>query len=589
MKKKVLMVACVPVMIKHFNIPNIQILQKMGYQVEVAFNCYEDEMWSKTDWIECNRQLNAKKVLVHQVDFTRNAAKIIEHVKAYRQLKAIVEKGKYEFIHCHTPIAAAIARIVAHRTKTRILYTAHGFHFFKGAPLKNWLLYYPVEKFLSRWTDCLITINREDYQRAKKKFHAGRTEYVPGVGVDVEKFNSRLVDTKVKRESLGVSDHDIMLLSVGELSERENHEIVIRALKEFNNPKLKYYIVGQGGLQEHLTTLIKNYGLEDKISLLGYRTDISELCQAADLFVFPSKQEGLPVALMEAIACETPVICSKIRGNVELVRNGRAMFDADSVGSLVDCLKRCVGEKKRKEFRKDRKKETRANYKHLLSSDLTFVNTQINISCCDIGEYNGLRKILKRQNFAKELKIDAGSTLILSVGELNKNKNHSTVIKAIAKLGIPSVHYVIAGQGELKKELWELTGKLGIEGQIHLLGFRSDIADIMKLVDLYCLPSLREGLNVSLMEAMASGLICLAGDIRGNRDLFGEGMESYLVPKKGAKVWAEKIRECIGSEPDKELIQKWEWDRIQLFSEEEVMGKMQEIYEFYKRETGYGE
>lgn len=384
------MVACVPVMIKHFNMPNIRILQDIGYRVEVAFNCYEDEMWSKRDWEEFKKQLDREKILVHQVDFTRNAAELAKHMKAYRQLKAILEKRNYEFIHCHTPIAAAIARVAAHHTKTQIIYTAHGFHFFKGAPLKNWLFYYPVEKLLSWWTDCLITINREDYKRAKKKFHAKRTEYVPGVGIDLEKFSSGFVDINEKRKSLGISENEIMLLSVGELSERKNHEAVIRALAEIDNAEIKYFVAGQGGLQGHLSALIKEYGMEDNITLLGYRTDISELCQAADLFVFPSKQEGLPVAMMEAIACGTPVICSRIRGNVELIQNEMAMFDPDDVKELTACLRWYIGEKKRSEFKEGWEKEATANYKHLLMYDIRNVCSDMNRLYCYISGGGGM-------------------------------------------------------------------------------------------------------------------------------------------------------------------------------------------------------
>ena len=576
------MVACVPVMIKHFNMPNIRILQDMGYRVEVAFNCYEDEMWSKRDWEEFKKQLDREKILVHQVDFTRNAAELAKHMKAYRQLKAILEKRNYEFIHCHTPIASAIARVAAHRTKTQIIYTAHGFHFFKGAPLKNWLFYYPVEKLLSWWTDCLITINKEDYRRAKRKFHAKRTVYIPGVGVDTKKFNSGLVDIAAKRESLGVLNNEIMLLSVGELSERKNHEIVIHALKELNNPIVKYFIAGQGELQEYLSGLIKNYGLEDKIFLLGYRTDISELCQAADLFIFPSKQEGMPVALMEAIACKTPVYCSNIRGNKELVHNKDFLFDPTNKKKLVGGLRNIIGENKLVELKRKRSKEILENYNRLLCFDLNCVNTQMNsLYCNQGGGYNRTVNILKRQIFVNKIGITAEKTLLLSVGELNENKNHSTVIKAIAKMGDHSVHYLIAGRGVLQKQLEKLAFGLGVAGQIHFLGFREDIADIMKLVDIYCLPSLREGLNVSLMEAIASGLPCIASDIRGNRDLLGRGC---LVPADKPEVWVQKIREYTGNIEELATAKKWGEKRMELFSQKEVLGSMQEIYMFYKKE-----
>ncbi len=349
-----------------------------GNTVDIATN----ETDSKVP--ECYREWGCR---VYPIECTRSVV-CKGNFNAIRELREVVSKNTYDIVHCHTPIAAACVRVACRRLRKngmKVVYTAHGFHFFKGAPLKNWLFYYPVEKLLSYWTDCLITINREDYQRAKKKFHAKRTEYVPGVGIDLEKFCSGFVDINEKRKSLGISENDIMLLSVGELSERKNHEAVIRALAGIDNAEIKYFVAGQGGLQGHLSALIKEYGMEDNITLLGYRTDISELCQAADLFVFPSKQEGLPVAMMEAIACGTPVICSRIRGNVELIQNEMAMFDPDDVKELTACLRWYIGEKKRSEFKEGWEKEATANYKHLLMYDIRNVCSDMNRLYCYIS------------------------------------------------------------------------------------------------------------------------------------------------------------------------------------------------------------
>lgn len=534
---------------------------------------------------ECYREWGCR---VYPIECTRSVV-CKGNFNAIRELREVVSKNTYDIVHCHTPIAAACVRVACRRLRKngmKVVYTAHGFHFFKGAPLKNWLFYYPVEKLLSYWTDCLITINREDYKRAKKKFHAKRTEYVPGVGIDLEKFSSGFVDINEKRKSLGISENDIMLLSVGELSERKNHEAVIRALAGIDNAEIKYFVAGQGGLQGHLSALIKEYGMEDNITLLGYRTDISELCQAADLFVFPSKQEGLPVAMMEAIACGTPVICSRIRGNVELIQNEMAMFDPDDVKELTACLRWYIGEKKRSEFKEGWEKEATANYKHLLMYDIRNVCSDMNRLYCYIsgGGYDRLSVLLKRRDFADELNINVGNTIILSVGELNRNKNHSTIIQAVAELGDSSVHYVVAGQGELKEELEKLAEGLGIAAQVHLLGFRDDIADIMKVVDLYCLPSLREGLNVSLMEAMASGLPCLAGDIRGNSDILGKEGRKNLLPLGEAKLWAESIqniRNRMGCFEKTETAVK-NHKRMEQYSEGEVFDQMKNIYKTIK-------
>lgn len=547
-----------------------------GNTVDIATN----ETDSKVP--ECYREWGCR---VYPIECTRSVV-CKGNFNAIRELREVVSKNTYDIVHCHTPIAAACVRVACRRLRKngmKVVYTAHGFHFFKGAPLKNWLFYYPVEKLLSYWTDCLITINKEDYGRAKKKFHARKTVYIPGVGVDTKKFNSGLIDIGEKRASLGVMDNEIMLLSVGELSRRKNHEIVIRALKELNYPTVKYFIAGQGELQEYLSGLIKNYGLEDKIFLLGYRTDISELCQAADLFIFPSKQEGMPVALMEAIACKTPVYCSNIRGNVELVHNKDFLFDPTNKEKLVSGLRNIIGENKSEELKRKRSKEILENYNRLLCFDLNHVNTQMNsLYCNQGGGDNRIVNILKRQIFVNKIGITAEKTLLLSVGELNENKNHSMVIKAIAKMGDHSVHYLIAGQGVLQKQLEKLAFGLGVAGQIHFLGFREDIADIMKLVDIYCLPSLREGLNVSLMEAIASGLPCIASDIRGNRDLLGKGMERCLVSKNLVDNWMKSILFCIKNPKEIKKMVENNQKYIKKFSEDLVIQKIQELYDLIK-------
>ena len=173
--KKVLMLASVASMIDQFNMPNIQLLQELGYEVHVACNFEKGSTCTQERIQNLKQRLEHMGVEYFQIDFSRNVLRVNEIWKAYRQVERLLEKEKYSFIHCHSPIGGAVGRIAAHKTHTKVIYTAHGFHFYKGAPLHNWLIYYPIEKWLSRYTDVLITINKEDYQRAKKKFHAKKT------------------------------------------------------------------------------------------------------------------------------------------------------------------------------------------------------------------------------------------------------------------------------------------------------------------------------------------------------------------------------------------------------------------------------
>ena len=266
------------------------------------------------------------------IDFDRNPLGT-SNKKAYKQLLALMEKENFDLVHCNTPIGGVLGRICARKAKIPyVIYMAHGFHFWKGAPIKNWLFYYPVEHFLSRWTDVLITINKEDYARAQK-FKAKKVCYVPGVGIDLNNFNNTKEPRASMRKSLAIAEDDFVLLSVGELNTNKNHELVLRALADMKEnvkkQKIRYLICGRGERETRLKNLVKELGIEDYVHFLGYRADIADICNCSDLFVFMSLREGLPGALMEAMACGLPIICSNIRGNRDLIEN-------EVNGSLVD-------------------------------------------------------------------------------------------------------------------------------------------------------------------------------------------------------------------------------------------------------------
>lgn len=271
-------------------------------------------------------------------------------------LKNLLKEESFDLIHCHTPVAAMLTRLAARKARkngTKVIYTAHGFHFFKGAPLLNWLIYFPVEFICSFFTDVLITINQEDYRLAKKVMKAKKIEYIPGVGVDVEKYKNVEVDKKAKRKELGIPENAMMLLSIGELSHRKNHQVVIQALEKLKDNNIHYCIVGQGNLEEQLRNMVNCLGIEQQVHFLGFRNDINELCKVADIFVFPSLQEGLPVALMEAMAAELPVICSDIRGNSDLIsKNGGYRCNPKSVNEFMLSINELVkNDEKKRDFK----------------------------------------------------------------------------------------------------------------------------------------------------------------------------------------------------------------------------------------------
>ena len=313
--KKVLFVATVvKTHIMEFHLPYLKALKEAGWETAVAArNDYENPADCIIPY--CDNYYNIR--------FNRNPFSP-ENIAAYRQLKKLIKSNHYDVIHCHTPVVGVLARLAAVKARkegTRVFYTAHGFHFFTGAPAVNWLVYYPVERFLSRFTDVLFTINKEDYSRALK-FHAKETVYVPGVGIDIEKFRNTFVDRNAKRAEIGVPDGVFLILSVGELNKNKNHELIIRALNELNDTRIHYALAGSGELLDYLKGLAASLGVEGQVHFLGYRTDVARLYKAADVLVHPSLREGLPVAVMEALASGLPVIATNIRGSADLIEDG---------------------------------------------------------------------------------------------------------------------------------------------------------------------------------------------------------------------------------------------------------------------------
>lgn len=313
---KILYVTTISDTVNAFLIPHIKMLVDKGHQVDVAFNIDQEV---KTEIYEMGCK-------IHQLPLKRSPLKV-DNYRAYKMLKNIIITEGYEIVHTHTPIASAIVRIACRNLKNvKVLYTAHGFHFFKGAPILNWLVYYPVEKLLARYTDIIITINKEDYKRAKSKLKSKRVEYIPGVGIDLKKFDIVEVDKDLKRSELGLPKDAFIVLSVGELNKNKNHEIIIKAIAEINNSEIHYVICGQGELEGYLKNLCINLGIENQVHLLGYRKDIAEICKVCDLFAFPSYREGLGLAALEAMACGLPLITSDIHGIIDYSKNGKTGY-----------------------------------------------------------------------------------------------------------------------------------------------------------------------------------------------------------------------------------------------------------------------
>lgn len=376
-KKKVLMAASVASMIDQFNMQNIRLLIELGYEVHVACNFKEGNTCDARRIKEMKKMLNKMQVVWMQWDCPRSIFAVKKCVKAYWQLWELTGRYSYEWIHCHSPIGGALARIVAGRRKIRVIYTAHGFHFYKGAPLRNWLLFYPAEKILAHWTDVLITVNKEDYWIAKKCFKASKICYIPGVGVDVDRFQEQKADAEAKakfRRYFQMPEHANILLSVGELSKRKNHQLMIAALAKLSSPNVYYMICGQGKLEHKLLMQAQKAGVAERVRIVGFQKEVEMFYQNADIFVLPSLQEGLPVALMEAMAAGMPCVVSDIRGSRELIDEnggGRFSFNEKDTKQLCKILRRLLSD------RGLRERYGTYNQKRIVAYDIRFVNKQM--------------------------------------------------------------------------------------------------------------------------------------------------------------------------------------------------------------------
>ncbi len=356
--KSVLMAVSVASMIDQFNMQNLCLLRSLGYEVHIACNFRQGNTCNEKRIQNLLRKLADMHVVYHQWDCPRSVHSVARSCKAYQQLLNLMHRHSFAWVHCQSPIGGVLARLAAHSKGIPVIYTAHGFHFYKGAPFKNWLLFYPVEKMLAHWTDVLITVNKEDYCFARQHLKAGKVCHIPGVGISIEKYagcNTRetISGNERIREKAFCIEFQIppqakLLLSVGELNRGKNHRVAIAALAKLGRKDVYYMICGQGKLKEKLLRYADRLGVRSFVRLTGYREDMQWIYQNADIFVFPSKREGMPVSLMEAMAAGLPCVVSDIRGNRELIHctskeaglaPGGVRFSANSSKQLANALR----------------------------------------------------------------------------------------------------------------------------------------------------------------------------------------------------------------------------------------------------------
>lgn len=344
--KKVLLTATVQSHIAQFHRPLAEVLHEYGYELHVAArNNLGEKNGLSLDFAD----------KVFDVPFSRSP-KSPNNVEAYFQLKKILAAETYEVVHCNTPMGGIITRLAAVKARkqgARVFYTAHGFHFYKGASKKNWLVFYPVEKIMAGFCDTLITITKEDRRLAEQKFRTN-VEHIHGVGVYTERYHAVSDAEKLQmRSAEGLKASDFVILCTGELNKNKNQKTLIEAAAELKEliPTLKILLAGNGPLEQELRMQIRKLGVEDAVQLLGYRTDLEKVTPAADLVVSCSYREGLPLNILEAMLCRKPVVASVNRGHRELVRTGHNgyLVPPDSPAKYVEAIKKIYSSRKHAE------------------------------------------------------------------------------------------------------------------------------------------------------------------------------------------------------------------------------------------------
>lgn len=341
MKKiKMLYILNVANRVNSFSYSSMLAAQNVGMEFHIAGS------WGYQSAKERQEDEEKYGIKIHQVDFIRRPYDV-RNFRAYKQVCRLIRQEKIDVIHCNTPIGGVVGRLAGKKCGVKtVIYQAHGFHFYKGAPLVNWMIYYPIEKWLAAFTDILITINQEDYAFVKEKMQLllrknGVVEYVPGVGMDTQRLRHQKIRKEQLCQGLSIPEDSILLISMGDLIPRKNYEAAIGAVAQAGNARLHYLICGEGNNREKLQRLCHSLNVSDKIHFLGFRSDAYDILTISDIFVNSSLQEGLPRSTMEAMSSGLPCIASRIRGNVDLLEDGKGgyLVSANDIGELADKLK----------------------------------------------------------------------------------------------------------------------------------------------------------------------------------------------------------------------------------------------------------
>lgn len=334
---KILCVTTVPATLSAFILPFAYHFRAKGWRVDGM------AQGISTD-VDCLKAFDK----VWEVEWSRNPLQLQNLTVAPRQIREVVEREKYDLVHVHTPVAAFVTRYALNslrqQGKPKIIYTAHGFHFYRGGQLLRNAAFFGLEKLAGNWTDYLVVMNREDEEAAKRYrlVPPDRVRYMPGIGINSSNYNPESVsEAKILqvRQKLGIAPETPLLLSAAEFNPRKRHWDLLRAFARLARPQVHLALAGDGKLQAQMQQLAADLGIQNRVHFLGYRQDIQVLMRACVAILLPSEQEGLPRSIMEAMCLESPVIGSNIRGIRDLLEGGYGLLvQKGDVNALAEAM-----------------------------------------------------------------------------------------------------------------------------------------------------------------------------------------------------------------------------------------------------------